>query len=89
MRQEGHGETCANHQPRRARERAAQREEQSRPSQEIAEKAGWRRPAPPQHAKAEHTERLQRDEQQNPVDELRVYHEGAHKRSAGRLALGQ
>ncbi len=46
MREEGHGETCGDRQRRRAREGAAQRDEQSRPSQEIAKKAGWRRPAP-------------------------------------------
>jgi hypothetical protein len=48
MREEGHGETGANRQPGRAREGAAQREEQSRSSKQIAKEAGWRRPASPQ-----------------------------------------
>ncbi|ULO25309.1 alpha/beta hydrolase [Methylocystis sp. SB2] len=89
MREEGHGETCGDRQRRRAREGAAQRDEQSRPSQEIAEKAGWRRPAPGECLQTKNADGFERHEDQDPVDELRVYHEGAHARSAGRLALGQ
>jgi hypothetical protein len=89
MRQKGNGETDGDRQRRRAREGAAQRDKQSRAGSQVAKEAGWRRPAPPQHAKAENADGFERHEDQDPVDELRVYHEGAHKRSAGRLALGQ
>ncbi|KAF0210180.1 MAG: hypothetical protein FD172_2841 [Methylocystaceae bacterium] len=76
-------------QPSASPEGAAQRDEQSRSRKQIAKKAGWRRPAPGECSQTENADGFERHENQDPVDELRVYHEGAHARSAGRLALGQ
>ena len=69
----------------------AQRSATSRaaPASKLQRKPAGGGSPPGECSQTENADGFERDEEQDPVDELRVYHEGAHARSAGRLALGQ